>query len=53
MFENELEQLKNLKNDDDTEVAHYRADEILKDILTKLGYDEIVMAYKEISKWYA
>jgi hypothetical protein len=52
-FQKELEQLKMLKTNGDTEADHCIADDILISILTKLGYTEIVKAYEEIYKWYA
>lgn len=52
-FQAELEQLIELKDDDDTEVAHIKADGILCSILEKLGEIEIVKAYKKVDKWYA
>lgn len=37
----------------DTERAHYKADEILCELLNSLGYQEVVEVYKDIYKWYA
>lgn len=37
----------------DPEEAHYRADNILCEILDDLGYDEIVDIFNNIEKWYA
>lgn len=45
--------LRELANSDDTETAHYDADDILCEILTALGYTEIVDAYNAIDKWYS
>lgn len=45
--------LVDLSQWDDIEAAHYRADEILCDLLVSLGYDEIVKAYNKITKWYS
>lgn len=44
--------LIDLSRSDDVESAHYRADEILCDLLTALGYDEVVAAYNKVDKWY-
>ena len=37
----------------DTECAHRNADGILRELLEKLGYKEVVEKYNEVSKWYA
>lgn len=52
-FAEELETLRKLVDDKDTEVAHIKADDILCRILLDLGYDEIVEAYDAVDKWYA
>jgi len=52
-FTRELEELKKLADNRDTEVAHLNADGILCDILKKLGEEDIVKAYNAVKKWYA
>ena len=37
----------------DVEVAHAEADKVLCELLEKLGYGEVVEAWKKIPKWYA
>ena len=37
----------------DIEAAHSKADDILCEVLDKLGYTEIVELYNGIEKWYA
>ena len=37
----------------DKEKAHVDADDILCEILVKLGYEDIVEIYNRIEKWYA
>lgn len=37
----------------DPETAHIRADDVLCDLLTRLGYQEVVEEYRKISKWYS
>ena len=37
----------------DLEIAHYKADNILLEILLDLGLDNIVEEYEKIDKWYA
>ena len=39
--------------EDDTEMAHIRADETICAVLDELGCDEIVDEYNKIYKWYA
>ena len=41
------------KNQSDWEYAHEKADRILMQLLTDLGYNEVVIAYKKVGKWYA
>lgn len=48
-----LNRLKELQKMDDFEVAHVKADQVLTDILIRLGYDEIVQAYRGVGKYYA
>jgi hypothetical protein len=42
-----------LKYKDDEEVAHYKADNILCDLLDHLGYTKLVEVFYSIDKWYA
>ena len=49
---NYVDQL-NLLNGGNVELVHGIADDLLCDILSKLGYDEIVAAYARVEKWYA
>ena len=37
----------------DVEVAHYKADQLMCELLTELGYGEGVEIFKDMSKWYA
>jgi hypothetical protein len=37
----------------DTEVAHASADIVLCELLTALGFDDVVKQYNKIDKWYA
>lgn len=37
----------------DTEGDHSMADSMLKDLLTELGYEEVVSFYEKVDKWYA
>lgn len=47
-----LDKLETLKKRTDHYDAHLEADDILCEILTKLGYNEIVEAYHQVHKWY-
>lgn len=49
------EAISELKKADelDTESAHYRADEILCELLNSLGYQDVTEVYNNIHKWYA
>lgn len=37
----------------DPEAAHSNADKVLTDLLTTLGYDDVVAYWNEVHKWYA
>lgn len=43
------EQIKN----NDCEVAHHIADDILCDVLIELGYEKLVDLFYKVDKWYA
>lgn len=45
--------LIDLQSNDDTELAHIQADEILCKFLEELGHNDVVKEYNKISKWYA
>lgn len=48
-----VSRLKALALSDDSEQAHIKADEVLTDMLIRLGYDEVVQAYRAIRRWYS
>ena len=48
-----IEKMKECVNNVDTEVAHINADAVLCDVLTQLGYKELVDLYEKVKKWYA
>ena len=48
-----INKLKKLQKDGDIECAHSAADNVLCEILEKLGYDDITLQYYKIEKWYA
>jgi len=37
----------------DTEEAHVIADRVLCDLLSELGYRDVVTEYEKVGKWYA
>jgi hypothetical protein len=41
------------QSNDDTEIAHCNADDLLCDLLVELGFVDIVKEYSRIDKWYA
>ena len=48
-----IEKMKECVNNGDTEVAHINAEAVLCDVLTQLGYKELVDLYEKVKKWYA
>jgi len=50
--EDAIKQLKECDNSD-PELAHYKADEILCELLKSCGYTKVVDEWDKISKWYA
>ena len=45
--------LQELAQCDDYEIAHMKADELLCDFITKLGYGEVAQKFDAVPKWYA
>lgn len=48
-----VKRLQEEVDNDDTECAHGNADDILCELLEKLGYKDVVEKYNEVSKWYS
>ena len=48
-----LEKLRQAQENDDTEAAHGEADDALCELLTALGYAEVVAAWEKVDRWYA
>lgn len=48
-----INRLRELQKEGDIERAHSAADNVLCEILEKLGYGDITMQYYKIDKWYA
>ena len=42
-----------INNQDDVEDDHREADQVLCELLSELGYDDVVNLYQQIEKWYA
>lgn len=50
----ELENIINIQNyEHDTEQHHMDADDTLCELLSYLGYDDIVNLYQQVDKWFA
>lgn len=48
-----LARLRELKDEGDWEAGHIEADGLLCEMLTALGYEDIVAAFNDLGKWYA
>lgn len=48
-----IKELREQQASGDTEEAHAHADRVLCELLTKLGYADVVDEYSQINKWYA
>lgn len=48
-----IEELKKCEENEDTEMAHIRADALLLGLLETLGFKEVCEAYLKVNKWYA
>lgn len=51
--EEAIQKLKLQQLSDDPEVAHSIADDILCELLKSLGYEDVVIEWEQIDKWYA
>lgn len=48
-----IQKLKNIQLSNDTECAHGAADDVLCDLLSDLGFKDVVEEYSKVDKWYA
>ena len=48
-----LRKIANQYNDPDPERGHSEADDILRGLLSAMGYKAIVEEYDKVAKWYA
>ena len=53
MLQEFIEKMQEYVSSDDPESAHIDADHLLCELLTKLGYENLVQKYDEVTKWYA
>lgn len=51
--EEAIERLRSWQGDQDKEAAHSDADRVLCELLTALGYADVVAEWQKIDKWYA
>lgn len=47
------ERMKELANNDDVEARHSEMDDLMCEILSKMGFNELVDIFNETEKWYA
>lgn len=48
-----IKKLRRLRGLTDQEAAHIHADNILRELLDTLGYEDVVAEFDNIAKWYA
>ncbi len=48
-----IRKLKEEQTNGDTEIAHVNADDILCNLLSELGFEDVVTEYAKVRKWYA
>ncbi len=48
-----MDKLKEAQLIEDSAEAHVEADEILCELLTKIGYEDVVKEYNKVGKWYS
>lgn len=51
--EKAIEALEDLQGAYDIELEHCDADQVLCDLLSALGYQDVVDAWEKVEKWYA
>lgn len=51
--EEAIEKLRALQTSHDPESDHSEADKVICDLLTSLGYEDVVCEYDHVDKWYA
>lgn len=48
-----IKKLRECQISDDTEEAHAAADDVLCTLLAALGYEDVILEYTMVTKWYA
>jgi hypothetical protein len=48
-----IARLKAEQDNGDREAAHWNADDVLTELLSALGYDDVVAEWAKVDKWYA
>jgi hypothetical protein len=51
--EKAISELEMCVGNSDYEMAHAAADDVLVDLLTSLGYEDVVAVWDRVGKWYA
>ena len=52
LIEEYVEKMEKCEDTEDTEISHMNADDLLCELLTKLGYHEVVFKFEEVRKGY-
>lgn len=47
------DRLRQLQGKGDTELQHVHADDVLCDLLKRLGFEAVVDEFEKVDKWYA
>lgn len=53
LLKESIHKMVKICDEDDTEEGHIHADDLLCDVLEKLGFSELVTVYHQVDKWYA
>lgn len=48
-----VKKLRKIQENIDSEKAHVDADNVLRELLQELGFEEVVVEFDKIEKWYA
>lgn len=48
-----VDRLRQLQGNGDKELQHVRADDVLCDLLKRLGFEAVVDEFEKVDKWYA
>jgi pantoate kinase len=51
--EEAIAKLVECQKNDDTEIAHSDADDVLCELLNELGYGDVVAEYQKVFRWFA